>query len=83
MKTQVRILPGGNLNSYVRKGGSWDEAQPDEASFLTDIYNVPTVGDTVVFKNPNDNDALYIGPVASVVVTAAMTYLFIPNTNKV
>jgi len=80
--TQVRIL-NGNVGNYTNGGGSWDEASPEEGTFLVELCQTPRVGEAVIFNNPSDDNILSIGPVESIVVTAAMVYVFLPVIQRV
>ena len=72
---KVRILPG-YLATYLSKGGSWDQANPDPLSFTVDVTALPTKGGFVLFKNPKNEGVLTIGEVDSVVIGETDVYVF-------
>lgn len=83
MKIQVRILPG-QLANYVQRGGSWDEANPDPASFLVDTFSIPPIGGCILFNHPTEEgNPLTIAEVTNVVTTEATPYVFVSTIQKV
>ena len=47
---KIRILPGA-LNAYTQKGGSWNEATPDPASFELEVAAMPVAGSYIVYDS--------------------------------
>jgi hypothetical protein len=77
---KIRILRG-DFNSYIRKGGSWDNANPDPLSFEVEVAALPTKGSPVVYTIEG---AQLIGLVQeTVLVGESSIYVFIPSSTSV
>jgi len=79
---KIRILRG-HIVPYVAKGGSWDEAKPDPASFEIEVGMQPAKGGYVIFTDPNAGDyieVLNIGLIDDVVLVGAFTYVFVSSS---
>jgi hypothetical protein len=72
---KIRIFPG-HLNSYVQKGGSWDEKTPDPASFEVDVVTAPIKGHYLIYHLP-DTGGSFIGLIDDVIMNGEFTYVFI------
>lgn len=78
---KIRIFPG-HLASYVQKGGSWDEANPDPKSFVIATPTPPVKGHYVYYE-VSDPDTRHIGLIDDVVHVGENTYVFISSSKFV
>ena len=77
---KIRILPGG-LNAYTQQGGSWNDADPDPASFQVEVAAMPIPGSYIVYDR---DDKTFITLVDDVVlVHGACVYVFATTSREV
>ena len=76
---KIRIHDG-HLVSYVKKGGSLDEANPDPGSFETEVGTAPIKGHYLFYTLP-DSGQKFIGLIDDVVIVGEHLWVFI-SSNK-
>jgi len=88
---KVRIIPG-DFGRYTSGGGSWDNANPDAASFEVELITRPIKGEAVMYRNQNSTgmidsiagESLFrIGQVQEVVTSETTIFVFIPTSTVV
>ena len=77
---KIRILPG-NLNAYTQKNGSWNDGDPDPASFEVEVASIPVPGCYIVYERDGKNHITLVDDV--VLVHGACVYAFASSGREI